>query len=157
MYKIKELRKERGLSQTKLAAMLGVTRAVISQYEVGTRKPKTEQLKKIAAALNCSYWDLVGEDEIFKQWIDSLFSKMVTEGIIVSYEWDGEDRLLVVQKLPKAITMEADPDFPDTIPFSYDNEGLSFSTSMFSDLYQKQVSEAYDFLKSKCNIQDDPE
>ena len=114
-------------------------------------------MKKIAAALNCSYWDLVGEDEIFKQWIDSLFSKMVTEGIIISYEWRGDNRLIIGRKLPKAITMEADPDFPDEIPFSYDEAYIDFPISILSNLYKKQVSEAYDFLKSKCNIQDDPE
>lgn len=50
--KIKELRKKRGLTQKELGKRLNVSYQMIAQYESGRRKPKIEQLRKIAQALS---------------------------------------------------------------------------------------------------------
>lgn len=49
--KIKAMRLQKGVSQAALARCLGVSTAMICQYEVGKRKPKVETLSKIAGAL----------------------------------------------------------------------------------------------------------
>ena len=49
--KIKEERKKMGLTQKQLAECLGMPVITIQQYERGIRKPKYEQLQKIAAWL----------------------------------------------------------------------------------------------------------
>lgn len=49
--KIKEARKKAKLSQKELGTRLGVSQAMIGQYESGKRNPKPETLKKIADAL----------------------------------------------------------------------------------------------------------
>jgi transcriptional regulator with XRE-family HTH domain len=49
--KIKAVRLQKGVSQAALAKCLGVSTAMICQYEVGKRKPKVETLSKIAGAL----------------------------------------------------------------------------------------------------------
>lgn len=49
--KIKAMRLQKGVSQAALAKCLGVSTAMICQYEVGKRKPKVETLSKIAGAL----------------------------------------------------------------------------------------------------------
>lgn len=49
--KIKTVRLQKGVSQAALARCLGVSTAMICQYEVGKRKPKVETLSKIAGAL----------------------------------------------------------------------------------------------------------
>ncbi len=51
---IKELRKTKGITQSKLAALLNVSPSMISQYESGIRSPKIETLQKIADALEVS-------------------------------------------------------------------------------------------------------
>lgn len=48
---IKEARKNKGLSQQELGDMLGVSQAMIAQYENGKRVPKIETLERIANAL----------------------------------------------------------------------------------------------------------
>lgn len=53
--RIKKVREYRKLSQDDLAKRLGVTRAVISQYETGKRQPKLDQLIRISDVLNCSF------------------------------------------------------------------------------------------------------
>lgn len=54
MNRIKELRKDKGISQAELADRAGVSRQAISFYEKGKRHPKIETWQKIANALNTS-------------------------------------------------------------------------------------------------------
>lgn len=49
---LKDIRKEKGLTQDDLAAAVGVKRAVISKYENGSISPSLDMLEKIAEALN---------------------------------------------------------------------------------------------------------
>lgn len=49
--RIKEIRKEKHLTQKELGEKLGVSYQMIAQYENGKRNPKPETLKKIADAL----------------------------------------------------------------------------------------------------------
>lgn len=60
MLKIRELRKQRGLSQQDLAAVLNVSQQCISYYETGKRKPDLLDAKRIADALGCKIDDLLG-------------------------------------------------------------------------------------------------
>lgn len=52
--KIKSIRKLKKISQQELGNMLGVSQAMIAQYENGKRIPKIETLIKIAEALDLS-------------------------------------------------------------------------------------------------------
>lgn len=52
--RLHEIRIEKGLSQDKLADMIGVSQTSIYQWEKGTRKPKSEQIIKLAKALDVS-------------------------------------------------------------------------------------------------------
>ena len=52
--RIKEIRKQKGLTQKQLADKLAVSYTVISQYERGIRNPKVTTLEKIAIALDVS-------------------------------------------------------------------------------------------------------
>lgn len=46
--KLKELRKEKGLTQKELGAAIGISEVMIGQYERGVRTPKIEMREKIA-------------------------------------------------------------------------------------------------------------
>ena len=61
--RLKEFRERRGMSQTRLAEELGVSRSTVSMYESGGRKPSFEALEAIARALRVSFNDLMGVDE----------------------------------------------------------------------------------------------
>lgn len=58
---IRSFRKEKGLGQEQLGHLLGVSAAMISQWERGERNPKNETLQKIAEALEISLSDLLGQ------------------------------------------------------------------------------------------------
>ena len=61
--KIKSIRKKNKISQQELGNMLGVSQAMIAQYENGKRIPKLETIKKIAIALDCEVSDI--DENIF--------------------------------------------------------------------------------------------
>ncbi len=50
--RLKELRKERGISQAELAGMIEVHFTQVSRYERGETKPSAEAMTKMARALN---------------------------------------------------------------------------------------------------------
>ena len=58
--RIKELRKAAGISQAKLGAICGLTKATISQYEIGNREPDISTLLRIANYFNVSVDYLLG-------------------------------------------------------------------------------------------------
>ena len=57
---IKELRKQKGLSQNALAVLCGVHQTAVSQWEKGRTTPDLDSLKKIAKALGVSAEILLG-------------------------------------------------------------------------------------------------
>lgn len=59
---IRKSRKEKGMSQEKLAAILGVTKSTISKYELGQREPSFDQLIKISSALSLGPFALIPEN-----------------------------------------------------------------------------------------------
>jgi transcriptional regulator with XRE-family HTH domain len=58
MEQLRRIRKERGLSQAKLAARAGLDPSTVNQIETGARKPSTATLEKIAEALEVDLADL---------------------------------------------------------------------------------------------------
>ena len=60
---IKEIRRRKGLTQTQLANLIGVQRAVISKYESGMVEPPIKTLQKIANALGISTYALLDVEE----------------------------------------------------------------------------------------------
>lgn len=60
MNRIKELRKERGYTQTKIQLMTGIDQSDYSKIENGKRYFTFEQCKKLAVALNTSMDYLAG-------------------------------------------------------------------------------------------------
>lgn len=65
--KIKTLRKGRKLTQQELADKMGITRATVSNYEVGRRSPHISELKRFADffGVGIDYFGVVPKDEMF--------------------------------------------------------------------------------------------
>lgn len=61
---IKELRKQKGLSQSELAALCNVHQTAVSQWENGRTSPDSESLKIISSVLGVSVGRLIGGEEL---------------------------------------------------------------------------------------------
>ncbi len=61
--KLKALRKEAGLTQQQLASQLGVTKSVVSFYELQARSPSPEVLVKLTQIFHVSADYLLGLDK----------------------------------------------------------------------------------------------
>ena len=68
--KIKLVRQQKKISQQKLGDMLGVSQAMIAQYENGKRNPKLETIRKIAGALEVPFDEIVPFDDGLKLWLN---------------------------------------------------------------------------------------
>lgn len=60
--RLKHLRKQAGLTQQQLATQLGITKSVVSFYELQERSPSPEVLVKLAAIFHVSADYLLGLD-----------------------------------------------------------------------------------------------
>lgn len=92
--RIKEARISMGISQLELGKRLGVSQAMIAQYENGARNPKTETLQKIGDALGISWTyftnmfketeSLDSAKKIHSQYIEESHWRKITEDIFLS-------------------------------------------------------------------------
>lgn len=60
---LKKIRLERGMTQSDVAAAVGLSDEAICTYEIGTREPNLETLRKLATVLNCTIDELIGNEE----------------------------------------------------------------------------------------------
>lgn len=60
--KIKQLRKEKGLTQKELGDKCGIADSAIRRYELGGANPKIDTLIKLSTALKCNVSDLVDDE-----------------------------------------------------------------------------------------------
>lgn len=60
--RLRELRKQKKLTQKQLAALIGVKNSVISFYEMGEHTPSPEVIVRLAAALHTTTDYLLGLD-----------------------------------------------------------------------------------------------
>ena len=61
--RLKELRKEKNLSQIQLASQIGVSQKAIDYWELGTNEPKASYIIKLAKYFDVSADYLLGIDE----------------------------------------------------------------------------------------------
>ena len=95
------IRKERSLSQQKLADLVGVHVTQLRRYEAGSSQPTAEVLRKLAIALRASADDLLfdpderGPDEDLRLHFEALSRldeeeltvvKAVLEGLIIKHD-----------------------------------------------------------------------
>ena len=64
MTKLREVRKQKGLSLRALASITGTNAQTICRYENGQREPKITMVNRLAAGLGVSVMDIIDNDTI---------------------------------------------------------------------------------------------
>ncbi len=96
--RIYELRKEKGLSQKELGALIGVSNKAVSKWETGASAPKTETIIKLAAVLGVTAEELLcGKQQEFENLntLEALSNKtanMYLQEKLREYEKDNADK-----------------------------------------------------------------
>lgn len=85
-------REMRGLTQEKLAQLIGVKQSTVGMWENGTNSPRTKTLEKVAKILNITVNDLMYSDSNAEPF---------------SYNTSGVIRIPVYGSIPAGIPMEA--------------------------------------------------
>lgn len=97
--KLIHLRKQKGLSQLKLAEELGVSRQAISKWEVGTAVPSTENLRSLSKLYGVSL-DYLVEDKN----IESSVENDIAENEPSSDTISNEDKSEITQDRMRSIS-----------------------------------------------------
>ena len=81
--RLKDLRKQAGLTQVDVAEKLGISQPAFASWERGVKKPTQENLVKIAQILNVSVDYLVGNSEEITDELDNieLLFRMNSKGL----------------------------------------------------------------------------
>lgn len=59
MSKIKTLREQKGINQSKFAEMISENRTTVAMWEAGKSNPRADKLPKLAKALGCTVDELL--------------------------------------------------------------------------------------------------
>lgn len=145
---IREKRKERGLSQKELGKKLGVSGSMIGQYETGQRKPRLEQLRRIASALAVEWTELVPEDQQGKTVIDHMSEKLSGEKAFKKISTEEAYRLGVLN-----LSFNSDE---DRIAYFYsllNTDGkLVASKHFYQHLDKTQIADVADYIERLSEI-----
>ena len=91
--RLRELRKEKEMSQEEFAKILGTSKQILSRYELDQRTPKIDQVLKYAQKLNVSVDYLIHDTEFeadFRELCESLRGKPFYEIFIeITYDFLG--------------------------------------------------------------------
>jgi len=80
---IRAYRKRRGLTQTRLGELCGVSAAAISSYEKGATTPKRRVMKRLSAALEVSVDRLTGASEVV---LPAYTGEAMYNGVLVALQ-----------------------------------------------------------------------
>lgn len=100
--RLREIRKDMGMTQDEFAKKLGTSKQILSRYELDQRTPKIDQVVKYAKKLNVSVEHLVCGTEMNEIFFDSLKGKPFYKIFIeVTYDLKGYmlDDLVEITKL----------------------------------------------------------
>lgn len=88
MDKLKKIRQSKGLTQAELGKILGISQALVGQYESGRRHPKPQTIQRFAMALNVSINDLRDDNSIFLEELSEQMS-CITDCLLVEAEQEN--------------------------------------------------------------------
>lgn len=81
MHKLRELRISKGISQDKIAKLLGVTQQAVSSMELNNRNISAEEIIKLSLFFEVDPNELLNFEEAYKKYTEYLISLKEDEDI----------------------------------------------------------------------------
>lgn len=129
--RIKELRKNKHLSQLDLAEKLGVNKVTVSQYERGVRRPNIDVVAALCDIFNVSTDYLLGEDDVTMRFVNGEGLKRL----------DAVQRIPVLGRVAAGVPIEAIEDVIDWEDISEDSPGEYFGLKIKGDSMSPRIME----------------
>lgn len=144
--KIKSIRNSRNMTQEQLSQISGISIAGIKKYETNDRKPKSDQLQKIAEALQISV-NVFIDNEV--RTISDLISLImaINEHVNVNFESEKDTNGNII---------------PETIKISFPDNNINHTLAAYINAYNtKSDQDTYDracqiLLDNNQNIERNP-
>lgn len=105
-------RQARGLSQTQLAAVSGITQGAISKFENGLIEPGSEAVEKIAQALHFPVSFFYEQDRIFGLPVSMQYRKKASVGQRSIEQLEAEINLRIMHLRRLLSSVDFDPELP---------------------------------------------
>lgn len=107
--RLRKERERRNWSQVTVAKKIGITNAVLSNYERNYRDPDTDTLKRLAKLYHVTTDYLLGRDDIESMTDEEIDEEIreIMQEVNVWYKDEPEDRkekLIMLRKIIKAFT-----------------------------------------------------
>lgn len=129
--RIKELRRNRNMSQQDLADRLDVNKVTVSQYERGVRRPNIDVVSALCDIFNVSTDYLLGEDDVTLRFVNG-------EGL---KKLDTIKRIPVLGRVAAGIPIEAIEDVIDWEDITEDAPGEYFGLRIKGDSMSPRIME----------------
>lgn len=115
---LKEIRKQKGISQAELAKSIGVSRSAVSMWEIGASQPDHDLLLKISQLLNVSIDTLLGNEVEEKKPSAEVIDEELDKNVLVIRGRDGRyiRKVLTDDEIKSFETLFKNlPDLPDDV------------------------------------------
>lgn len=131
--RIRQLRKNRNLTQKELGSLSGIAEPNIRKYEAGKQNPKLDTIEKISAALDVSPADLLG----FEYW-DMKYPNLAAE--VSQYEKFTD----YLESLGYSITVQQE----DDERASFNIAGNSIRATLSENEFQRLQDSSSDLIQA---------
>lgn len=149
--RIKNLRKQKGLTQKELAKLSSISEISIRKYENGHRQPKQKAIYQLAKALNVSEGWLMGYDVPMDREEENFLAKQSEELTCFIRYLEAIKYLIRFEKDLRDDKKTNDGDNETfTVTISKDNITVQFTEDEFKD-FQNVVKKSIEFEIFKAN------
>lgn len=104
--KVKQLRQRKNLSLQEVAALTGISKSYLNEIENGKKYPKHDKIIPIAAALGCTYNDLVSTklDKTLAPVMEMVQSDFFKEAPLELFGINKNNLIGIISEAPKQVT-----------------------------------------------------
>ena len=146
-YRIKEVRKKKGLTQKQLGDLLGISASAVSQFEADSANIQKDTLERIASALGCSIVDLIDKDAFDNASSSERIAVLNSAWSEASAQLSKADSIAKIAGYEWVILPDLEEIEEKTIYLSDKKTGTLYAVE--SDLFTDAIDGSTEFIKFK--------
>ncbi|AYO58089.1 hypothetical protein CO230_08120 [Chryseobacterium sp. 6424] len=160
--KVKQLRQRKNLSLQEVAALTGISKSYLNEIENGKKYPKHDKIIPIAAALGCTYNDLVSTklDKTLAPVMEMVQSDFFKEVPLELFGINKNNLIGIISEAPKQVTAFVNTLIEISKNYNLSKENFYFavlrSFQELHDNYFEEIEEKAAAYTSKNHLSGNP-